>query len=135
MSKRSLAVWLLLAGVAVLNGWIREAVLIPSLGSTPGYVLSTLMLSVAILVVTHLTVRWMAPRSLVDAATIGLGWVLLTVGFEMGLGRSTGVSWADLLAEYDVAGGRIWILVLMATALAPALTASARHVISPNPRG
>ena len=135
MSKRLLAVWLLLALVAVLNGWLREVALIPALGPTWGYVLSTLTLSAAVFVVTHLTIRWMAPRSLADAATIGAIWVLLTVGFELSLGRLTGVSWAELFAEYDVARGRIWILVLMATALAPALTASARHVVSPRAMG
>jgi hypothetical protein len=130
MSKRSLAVWLLLVVVAVANGWIREAALIPTLGPTWGYLLSTLLLSAAVLVVTHLTIRWIGPRSIADAATIGAFWVVLTVAFEMGLGRLTGVSWADLLAEYDLTRGRIWILVLVATAVAPALAVRTRHVVS-----
>jgi hypothetical protein len=60
-----------------------------------------------------------------DAATafrVGAGWVLLTLGFEFGFGHYVqGTPWTELLADYDVRRGRIWVLVPIATLLAPAL--------------
>jgi hypothetical protein len=37
--------------------------------------------------------------------------------------------WNELLADYDVLSGRMWVLVLVTTTLAPLLTANMRHVV------
>jgi hypothetical protein len=42
--------------------------------------------------------------------------------FEFGFGHYVlGTPWAELLADYDLSRGRIWVLVPIATAAAPAL--------------
>ena len=41
--------------------------------------------------------------------------------FEFGLGRATGGSWSELLADYDVAHGRYWSFVLSSVFIAPLL--------------
>jgi hypothetical protein len=46
-------------------------------------------------------------------------WLLLTVTLEFALGRASKKSWAELLADYNVFAGRLWILVLLSLALAP----------------
>jgi hypothetical protein len=47
-------------------------------------------------------------------------WLLLTLAFEFLAGHSLfGKPWDMLLADYDVVRGRIWVLVLMSTLLAP----------------
>ena len=52
--------------------------------------------------------------------TIGAGWVVLTLAFEFLAGHYLFAnSWERLLADYNVAQGRIWILVLITTLLAP----------------
>ncbi len=61
------------------------------------------------------------------ATAVGGLWALLTLGFEFGFGHSVrGTSWAELLADYDVSRGRIWVLVPIATAAAPALVRAAQ---------
>jgi hypothetical protein len=51
--------------------------------------------------------------------------------FEFGWGGLVeGLSWATMLADYDVTAGRIWVLVPIWTALAPVVvrrTEAARH--------
>jgi hypothetical protein len=126
--KRALTVWVLLLAVAIANGWFREALLVPPLGRTWAHAVSSVTLSALILVATYSTIRWMAPQRAVDAARIGALWLLLTTAFEFGFGRLGGRSWGELLEDYDLARGRIWMLVLIVTAVAPALTASARRV-------
>jgi len=56
------------------------------------------------------------------ATAVGGVWALLTLGFEFGFGHYVlGTPWAELLADYDLSRGRIWVLIPIATAAAPAL--------------
>ncbi len=128
IARRALAIWALLLTIAIANGWFREAVLLRPLGATWGHAVSSLTLSAGIFIATLATIRWIAPRGRSDAWMIGAAWALLTVAFEFGFGRLGGRSWAELLADYDVASGRIWILVLVVIAVAPALAAVLRDV-------
>jgi hypothetical protein len=55
-----------------------------------------------------------------QAAAIGLSWLALTLAFEFALGRFvSGLSWRQMLAEYDLTAGRLWLLVPLWVALAP----------------
>ena len=117
---RALAAWLLLLLLAVLNGAFREAVLVPWLGVKAAHVVSTLLLAGFILGATALTIGWIAPASTSGALEVGALWLLLTVAFEFLAGHFLfRKPWSVLLADYDLGQGRLWVLVLVVTALAP----------------
>jgi hypothetical protein len=121
---RSLVIWLALLITAVANGGVREAWLVPALGNAAAHIVSSMILSGAILLITKGTIWWIAPKSRRQSMAIGFLWVGLTLSFEfLGGHYLFGHPWSRLLADYDVAAGRIWILVLITTALAPRLTA------------
>ena len=122
MPFRALVIWFALLLVAVANGAFRETLLIPRFGSQTGHIVSTLMLCAGILIVTYVAVPWIQPDNLRSTIAIGFVWLALTLAFEFGFGRARGKPWADLLADYDVFKGRIWVLVLLTTAVAPYLT-------------
>ena len=130
MPFRALVIWFALLLVAVANGAFRETLLIPRFGSQTGHIVSTLMLCAGILIVTYVAVPWIQPDNLRSTIAIGFAWLALTLAFEFGFGRARGKPWADLLADYDVLKGRIWVLVLLTTAVAPYLTARARGLSS-----
>jgi hypothetical protein len=132
MPLRALIIWCALLLVAVANGGFREAVLTPRFGSHTGHIVSTIMLCAGILIVTYLAVAWIRPGSRGDTIVIGLAWLALTLAFEFGFGRARGEPWADLLADYDVLKGRIWVLVLVTTAIAPYLAARVRGLLPPD---
>jgi hypothetical protein len=118
--ERGLALWLVFAVIAPLNGALRQFLLIPQWGEAVGHVVSTLMLSAIIVAVTWRALRWLQLPSMRAAWGLGLLWLALTVAFEFGAGHFLfGAPWAKLLAEYNLAAGRIWMLVLLATLLAP----------------
>jgi hypothetical protein len=122
MITRALLGWLFLLLLAILNGALRQAVLIPRWGERVGHIVSTLLLCALILGATWMVMRWVRPASARDAWLIGGVWLGLTLGFEfLGGHYLFGDSWAELLAAYDVAAGQIWILVLITTLLAPVL--------------
>ncbi len=55
-----------------------------------------------------------------DAWAIGLLWILLTVAFEFFFGHyAVGQSWRELLADYNVLRGRVWVLMLLVALVAP----------------
>lgn len=127
MIPRALLAWLLLMVLAVANGTFRVKLLVPLMGEWWGHIASTLMLCGLIIVTTWLAFDWMRAGSRRDALTIGALWFGLTLAFEFGFGRLVARKpWAELLADYNVAAGRIWPLVLLTTLFAPVLVASRR---------
>ena len=55
------------------------------------------------------------------AAIVGVSWLGAAVLFEFGLGHwLDGLSWARLLADYDLRQGRLLLLVWLTVAVGPA---------------
>ena len=127
--------WLGMAGLALLNGTFRALVTQPWLGEEVARRVATIML----LVVLAAYVAWLHRRCPLASAgfawKVGLAWAGMTLAFEFGFGRFVeGLSWATMLADYDLSRGRIWLLVPIVTAVLPriVLAMSPTHV---PPRG
>ena len=128
MLARALVVWCVLLVIAILNGALRVAWLIPRFGDTWGHIVSTVSLSAAIVLLAALTIGWMRPRTRGETWIIGGCWLGLTIAFEfLGGHYLFGRPWDTLLADYNLSHGRIWIVVLAATALGPIVAARTRH--------
>ena len=122
MFGRASIVWFGILLVAIANGAFRQGVLIPRVGDASGHVVSTLMLSLAVVLVTWFTIGWIGPRTRRDAWLVGGCWLTLTVAFEFLAGHYLfGTPWPVLLADYNVLRGRVWPLVLVVTFVAPAI--------------
>jgi len=120
MLLRALAVWVGILVLASLNGALRDLVLTPRLGDPVARAISTALLCGLVLLVTWLAVDWIGPRSRADTIAIGGLWVACTLAFEFLAGHYLfRKPWPELLADYDVRRGRIWIAVLVVTFAAP----------------
>ena len=130
---RALVVWFGLLGLAIINGGVREALIIPRTGELAGLAISTISLCALILALAWLTIGWMAPASSRGAWQIGGLWVVLVLAFEFLAGHYLfGTPWSELLADYNVMRGRIWPLVLVTTFVAPYVAGSMRGMWSPS---
>lgn len=130
MTLRTLLVWVLLLLIAVLNGGIRDIWLSPQLGDPAGRAVSTILLSGLIVLTTWMTIGWIRPASAGEALRVGACWLALTLIFEFVVGHyGFRKPWADLLADYDIRRGRIWVVVLVVTLLAPLWTARLRGLV------
>ena len=117
---RGATVWFGILAAANANGALRELVLRPRLGPAWAHAMSTLLLCVLILLVARLAIRWISPGEGRVAWRIGIIWLVLTLAFEFLAGRYLfGNTWERILSEYDVAAGRLWILVPIVTLIAP----------------
>lgn len=127
MIARAVVVWLGLALLASLNGAFRESVLVPRMSETAARAISTLMLSVVILIAALAAIGWISPAPHRDAWRIGVLWVALTLAFEFLAGHYLfRIPWRELTRDYNILQGRIWVLVLIVTAVAPAVAAAFR---------
>jgi hypothetical protein len=124
---RSVAAWLLILALAVLNGMFREAVLAPSLSKPAAYLLSGLLLSSFILVVAVALEPWLRPGSAARCLFVGFLWLCLTLVFEFGFGAVVqGRSREQMLEAYTFKDGNIWPLVLVVTFVSPLLASRVR---------
>jgi hypothetical protein len=124
---KSVLFWFLLMVLAIANGTVRVKVLIPHAGLTLGLVISTVMLCALILIATWIGIRWLGPATAQQAWGIGSLWLAMTLGFEFGAGHYLFKKpWSELLYDYNIAQGRIWVLVPMVTVMAPWLMAKVR---------
>lgn len=116
---KSLLVWLCFGVVAVSMGSLREKLLVPRLGELRAHQLGTIAVCGVIAAIIVVAMRWLQPTS-GEAWAIGLLWVVLTLLFEVGLFHfALGLPWQRLLADYDVAKGRLWPLVLVTELVVP----------------
>jgi hypothetical protein len=133
MIWRAFAVWMVILVLANLNGALRELWLIPQLGAAPGRVLSTLLLSGLVFLLTWLTIGWIHPSTRGEALGIGAFWLVLTLAFEFLAGHYIfHKPWADLLEDYDLSQGRIWVLVLVVVVVAPLWTSRLKGLLGPS---
>jgi hypothetical protein len=129
MLVRAGAVWFAIMLIAILNGAARDILFVRRLGDPAARALSCLTLAALIALVTWVSLRWIHPASLGDAWTIGAMWLVMTLGFEFGAGHYLfGTPWPQLLADYNLLAGRLWILVLVTTTVAPALVFRAMEI-------
>lgn len=120
--RRWVAAWVGGSVLGIANGVIRELAYKDRVGELTANQISAGTLIVLLAVYFWvLEKRWPIP-TMRCALTIGATWVVLTVLFEFGFGHYVdGKSWSELLENYNLAEGHLWILVLLWIALGPAV--------------
>ncbi len=117
---KSLVVWCLFILAESLNGTIRNLWLIPTLGDRPAHLISFVTGSILILTIATLCIRWLNARSTTQLLRIGLLWLILTLGFEISLGRfGLGYAWERIAADYNLAQGGLMPIGLLLVLLSP----------------
>jgi len=127
---RACVLWFPLVPLAILNGIMREAWLVPMLGQQFALPLSGVSLSVLIFLFTLMALPWFRASAAAHYAAVGKTWLLMTVLFEFLFGYYVmGESWTRLLEAYNVLKGNLWALVLVSTAASPYLAARIRGLV------
>ena len=114
--------WVGLVILAILNGTIRVAVYGPSMSDLSAHQVSTAIgLSLFGIYIWIFTGIFRIASSK-QAIVIGVMWLSMTIIFEFLFGHYViGHSWAKLFEDYNVLKGRVWLLVLIWTTVAPYL--------------
>jgi len=124
---RACGLWVLLVVLAIVNGIMREKLLVPLLGQSLALPLSGISLSMLIFLITVLLSPFLRATISSQYWIVGGMWVLLTVLFEFSFGHYImAESWHKLFEKYNLLEGNLWILVLITTAVSPYLAAKLR---------
>lgn len=112
--------WLGMVVLAILNGIIREKLYGQFMRELSAHQLSTfigiILFGVYIWILTGV---WRI-ESAKQALLIGVVWLIMTIIFEFIFGHFVmGHPWGRLFHDYNLIKGRVWILVLIWTVLAP----------------
>ena len=119
---KSLLVWVCFIPAAILNGGLREHVLVGAVGEKWALPLSGIILSACIFLITwFLLPRTVKALSAKDSLRIGICWVFLTIAFEFVSGLAGGNTIKELLAAYNPLTGNLWLIVLVTTLLSPVI--------------
>lgn len=126
---RSLLVWVLIIPLAILNGGFRERVLMPWLGEQAALPVSGILLCILILIVTVLLLHKLVKGDSKTYWSIGIVWILFTIGIEFLIGFTMNNTIKEMLAAYDITTGNLWLLVVIFSVFAPWLSAKIRKII------
>ena len=112
--------WIGLVGIAIFNGVLRENGYRQFMSELTAHQLSTIIgLALFGVYIWILTRNWRIESS-GQAFAIGAIWLGLTVVFEFIFGHYViGHPWGRLFHDYNLLKGRVWIFVLIWTAIAP----------------
>jgi hypothetical protein len=106
--------------IAVANGGLRQATFAKIMPELRAHQLSTLAGSVLIGGFIWLVVRVWPPSSSRVAIAIGFVWLAMTAAFETFMGLVLmRLSPAQVLANYNLLAGRVWVLFLVWLVIAP----------------
>ena len=126
---RVVAVWLIVMGVETIHGVLREVCVAPYLGDFRARQITVLTGTLLIVAVVTLFIRWLHLPTIRSMLAVGMVWVLLTVTFELVLGRVVlGYSWDRVLSDYDLSHGGLLSLGLVIFALSPLIAAKLRGI-------
>ena len=106
--------------IAIANGAIREGWYGKHLSELQAHQISTVTGVLLFGVYIWVLVRLWRPESAGQAIAIGLVWLGMTVAFEFLFGRYVAERpWLDLLHDYNLFAGRVWLVVLVWVTIAP----------------
>jgi hypothetical protein len=121
-------VWLVIIAAEAVHGVLREVLLVPLVGDLPARQVGVPIGSLIIVAVALLGVRLIAAGTKLRLLGVGLLWVVLTVLFEIGLGRLVaGLPWDRIAEDYDPARGGFLAFGLLLMAVSPLLAARLRR--------
>jgi hypothetical protein len=120
LGARAVLMWIVLLAAMFGNGTLRVLVLQPGLGEELARRWASLTGVCVVAVLSAVFVRACPDATPRQLLRVGATWLVLTLAFEFLFGHFvSGMSRAALLADYDIRRGRLWVLVLVATLLAP----------------
>lgn len=117
-------IWVAIIPIAILNGGLREYVLI-NLG-VAARPLSGIILSVCIFIVAWFSVPEIKNCVKRDYIIFGVMWFILTNLFDLTAYIKSGEGFAGLLKSYNILTGNTWLLVVLTALLSPMIVMKIR---------
>lgn len=119
---QAIGMWFIFGILFIINGVLRNDEYGPILkNELLAHQISTAIgLALLLIVMFFFFERTTAKYTQKDLLIIGMMWFLMTIFFEFIFGHYVvGHTWSKLLHDYNIVEGRLWILILLWTAIGP----------------
>ena len=124
---QAVGIWMIIIPIAILNGALRESVLI-KLGAI-ALPLSGIILSLCIFAVAYFLIPKIHSCDRKEYIAFGVIWFVLTNLFDLSFILIEGGNFTDLLEAYNFLDGNLWIIVVLTTLLSPIIVAKIKKLI------
>jgi len=112
MLLKYLIAWFGMMVLAIINGGLRDVAYKPLVGDLAAHQISTIILLLLLAGYFWFLVRKWPIEYTKQAWVIGIMWFVMTEIFEFGMGLMiVGHPWDKLLQNYDLFGGKLWLLI------------------------
>lgn len=129
---RAFVVWIVIILAETVHGIARIQILEPSVGEFRARQIAVFSGAAIIFLVTRSLIGWIGANGRYALVAIGLFWVVLTIAFELLIGRFVfGFSWQRIAAEYDITSGSLMPLGLVFLVFCPLLASISRKSNDP----
>ncbi|HBE83716.1 MAG TPA: hypothetical protein PLN05_06140 [Pyrinomonadaceae bacterium] len=129
---RATVVWIVIILAETVHGIARIQILEPSVGEFRARQMAVFSGAAIIFLVTRSLIRWIGANGPFALVAIGLFWMVLTIAFELLIGRFVfGFSWQRIAAEYDITSGSLMPLGLVFLVFCPLLASISRKSSDP----
>ncbi len=126
--SKSFFIWLGIIPLAFINAGIREILLIPILGQI-GLPISALTLCVLIFLLSYIFIPRLGNDDKKTFIKMGFLWAIATVTFEVILGFLMNKSVSEILSQYNIFSGNLWLIVILFIAFVPITVAKIKKTI------
>jgi hypothetical protein len=132
---RAVNLWSLLMAAETLQGLWRVKVLALWIGDEFARDVAVFTGSLIILLIAFVCIDWIPAHDARTLLRVGATWVVLTIGYELALGRfAFDRSWSEIASDFDLFRGRLLPLGLLFLFFAPVLAAWLHGRIGTAPR-
>jgi hypothetical protein len=132
---RAVGLWFLLMAAETMQGLWRAKVLALWIGDEFARDVGVFIGSLIILLITFACIDWIPAHEARTLLRVGASWVVLTIGYELALGRlAFDRSWTEIASDFDFFHGRLLPLGLLFLLFSPLLAAWLRGRIGTAPR-
>lgn len=124
---RAIGLWFLLMTAETLQGYWRAKVLARWMSDAASRDLSTFVGTLVILLITFACIGWFPARNARTLVQIGAIWVVLTLVYEIVLGRAVlHRTWNEIASDFNLLEGRLLPIGLLFLLFAPLIAARLR---------
>ena len=121
-------IWLSIIPLAIINGALREGLLISLIGDKFANPISGIILCILIFIVSFIYIPKLGKGTRKTFITIGLLWIFSTVIFETVLDLFEGMSFMEIINAYNITTGNLWLTVVIFTGIVPFLVAKIKNI-------
>ena len=126
---RVFLVWLIIIATETCHGILRNLYLAPRIGDFRARQIGVFIATLLIFIISIVFIKFIKASGKKQLLFIGIVWVLLTLIFEVSLGRLLHLSWERILSDYNLLKGGLMPIGLILTAFSPLAAAKVRGLL------